>query len=123
MDRVKDILSTFGLVNALLLAVVMAIPGSVSYDELTASNIRFGLGSNVKTEAYVDFNTTTVNSAYVGFTLFGSNHDWFAALINRGPTLYDHLPSYSSLQLRASVALFSPLGACGVRYCTSVLRY
>lgn len=93
MDRVKDILSTFGLVNALLLAVVMAIPGSVSYDELTASNIRFGLGSNVKAEAYVDFNTTTVNSAYVGFTLFGSNHDWFAALINSGPTLYDQFGS------------------------------
>ena len=93
MDRVKDILSTFGLVNALLLAVVMAIPGSVSYDELTASNIRFGLGSNVKTEAYEDFNTTTVNSAYVGFTLFGSNHDWFAALINSGPTLYDQFGS------------------------------
>ena len=89
----KDILSTFGLVNALLLAVVMAIPGSVSYDELTAANIRFGLGVNVQTEAYIDFNKTTVNSAYVGFTKYGLNHDWFAALLNNGPTLYDQFGS------------------------------
>ena len=116
MDRVKDILSTFGLVNALLLAVVMAIPGSVSYDELTASNIRFGLGRMVQPEAYVDFNRTTMNSAYVAYTKYGRNRDWFAALINKAPTLYDQFGSDDNFGYSNRLAFYIA-GAVGALTC------
>ena len=90
----QDILSTFGLVNALLLAVVMAIPGSVSFDDLTAANIRFGLGKNVDPAAVIDnINSTTPYPPYMSFSLSKSGHDWFARMLNPGPTIYDQFGS------------------------------
>ncbi|PNH10925.1 hypothetical protein TSOC_002307 [Tetrabaena socialis] len=41
-DATSNLLSTMGLISALLLAIVFALPGTVSYDELVASDLRFG---------------------------------------------------------------------------------
>lgn len=42
VDAVKEIMNSLGLVDALLLAVVMAIPSSVSHNELEEANFNFG---------------------------------------------------------------------------------
>jgi len=109
---VRDILSTLGLVNALLLAVVMAVPGSVSYDELTASNLRFGLGSKVQANFYVDFNLTTVNPTYVGYVNIGNTADYFTKLMNKGPTLYDQFGSDDNFGYSNRLAFYIAGGAC-----------
>ncbi|KAG2501902.1 hypothetical protein HYH03_000400 [Edaphochlamys debaryana] len=41
-EATTALLSTLGLISALLLAVVLALPGTVSYDELVAADARFG---------------------------------------------------------------------------------
>ena len=93
VERVKDILSTFGLINALLLSVVMTVPGSVTYDELTAANVRYGLGAAVPVTAAMSAAAAGVepNAAYVASTRV--TRDWFASLLNAGPSVYDQFGS------------------------------
>mmetsp|Transcript_59259 Transcript_59259/g.130046 ORF Transcript_59259/g.130046 Transcript_59259/m.130046 type:complete len:306 (-) Transcript_59259:258-1175(-) len=42
LDTCQKIYDVFGLLSALLLVVVYAIPGTVEYDELVAADVRFG---------------------------------------------------------------------------------
>ncbi len=100
-----------------MLAVVMAIPGSVSYAELSAANLRFGVGSAVAPEAVADFvGDTTANPVYVAFTKRHEVRDYFVALINRGPTLYDQFGSDDAFGYSNRLAFYIA-GAVGALTC------